>query len=103
MGASQQGHDHLPNDTVNHKETYVTGEDIHVQSIEGFWSILKRGLTGTYHHCKPRYLGQYVDEFAFRHNARRMTDPERFAHALRNVDGRLAWFSGQASESSPDA
>lgn len=88
---------HLPHQYVNHKETYVTGGDVHVQGIENFWSLLKRGLIGTYHHVRPHYLGQYVDEFAFRYNARKMTDPERFAHALRNVDGRLTWFVGRES------
>jgi transposase-like protein len=88
---------YLPHESVNHQETYVTGGDIHIQGIENFWSLLKRGLIGTYHHVRAHYLGQYVDEFAFRYNARKMTDPERFAHALRNVDGRLTWFVGRGS------
>jgi len=56
----------------------------------------------TYVGGKPRrreakYLECYVDEFSFRFNARKMTDEERFASALGNVQGRLAWFFGQAS------
>ena len=84
-------------DRVKHYEAYVTGGDIHTQGIENFWGLLKRGLHGTYHHVRPEYLGQYVDEFAFRFNARKMTDVERFAHALRNVGGRLTWFEDRES------
>ena len=84
------GYDHY---TVKHKETYVTGEDIHTQGIEGFWSLLKRGLNGTFHHVKPSYLRMYCDEFAFRYNARKMTDAERFDACLAQTRGRLAWYA----------
>ena len=93
--------DHLPHDTIRHADAYIVGDDIHTQGIENFWSLLKRGLIGTYHHVRPEYLGQYVDEFAFRFNARKMTDVERFAHALRNVDGRLTWYEGRESSRRP--
>ena len=88
--------DHLPHDTIRHADAYIMGHGIHTQGIENFWSLLKRGLIGTYHHVTPHYLSQYVGEFSFRYNARKMTDPERFAHALKNVEGRLSWFSGQS-------
>jgi transposase-like protein len=89
---------YLPHDTVEHQQAYVMGEDIQTQGIENFWSLLKRGLIGTFHHVEAKYLEGYVDEFAFRFNARKMTDEERFASALGNAQGRLTWFFGQASQ-----
>ena len=88
---------YLPHDTIRHADAYIVGDNIHTQGIENFWSLLKRGLIGTYHHVTPHYLHQYVGEFAFRFNARKMTDPERFAHALGNVEGRLTWFRAPKS------
>ena len=46
------------------------GEDIHTNSIEGFWSQLKRSIDGTYHHVTEGYLQRYVDEYAFRYSHR---------------------------------
>ncbi|MEX1253898.1 MAG: IS1595 family transposase [Dehalococcoidia bacterium] len=88
----------LPHRTVKHSEEYVTGDGIHTQGIENFWSLLKRGLHGTFHHVRPAYLGMYADEFAFRYNAREMNDGERFASALEQAQGRLTWYVGRASQ-----
>jgi hypothetical protein len=74
---------HLPHFTVQHDREYVTGDGvIHAQGIERFWSLLKRGLRGTFHHVMPEYLPMSCDEYAFRYNARKVTDVERFASAL---------------------
>jgi transposase-like protein len=48
---------------------YVRGQ-VHTNGMESFWSMLKRGLVGTYHHVSPKHLDRYVDEFAGRHNLR---------------------------------
>jgi len=96
--------DHIPHDSVMHAQTYVTGDGtIHTQGIENFWSLLKRGLIGTYHHVGSDFLNQYLGEFTFRFNARKISDRERFDHALRNVNGRLIWYfdPSQASEPEP--
>jgi hypothetical protein len=79
--------------TVNHLNTYVNG-NVHTQGIENFWSLLKRGLTGTYVSVEPFHLFRYVDEQAFRFNNRKtglgkpMTDGERFEIAMRQIVGR---------------
>jgi transposase-like protein len=57
--------------TVNHgAKEYVNGTK-HTNTIEGFWSQLKRSVDGTYHAVSPKYLQTYVDEFAFRYNHRK--------------------------------
>jgi transposase-like protein len=52
------------------RKVYVMAGDIHTNSIEGFWSQLKRSIDGTYHHVTPEHLQEYVDEYSFRYNHR---------------------------------
>jgi len=85
------GYDHLNDrfvhDVVNHAEAYVNGR-VHTNGIENFWSLLKRGLTGTYVAVEPFHLFRYVDEQAFRFNNRKDTagnklnDASRFTKAM---------------------
>ncbi len=56
--------------TVNHKVWYVDG-DVHTNTIESFWAILKRGITGQFHKVSLRYLPFYIDEFCYRYNRRK--------------------------------
>jgi transposase-like protein len=78
---------------VNHLEAYVNG-NIHTNGLENFWSLLKRGLAGTYIAVEPFHLFRYVDEQAFRYNNRKDDDGEllsdytRFKAALSQVVGR---------------
>ncbi len=65
------GYDHS---IVRHLETYVKGE-IHTNTIEGFWSQLKRSVDGTYHAISKKYLSSYVNEFSFRYNYRKLESP----------------------------
>ena len=58
-------------DVVPHSQgVYVLGKDIHTNTIEGFWSQLKRSIDGTYHHVTPQHLQKYVDEYGFRYSHR---------------------------------
>jgi transposase-like protein len=78
-------------DVIDHEKTYVSG-DIHIQGIENYWSLLKRGLYGIFHHVNRKYLPQYLDEFQYRYNHRDVTDAERFAALFAQVQGRLDWY-----------
>jgi hypothetical protein len=60
--------------------------------VEGVWSILKRGLYGTFHHVREGYLQNYPQEFDYRYNARKGSDAERFGALLGQVQGRVTWF-----------
>ena len=60
--------------TCNHSMEFVSKEGIHCNSIEGFWSLLKRGIKGQFHHISKKYLQDYVNEFAYRYNNRENKD-----------------------------
>jgi hypothetical protein len=63
-----------PHGVVDHaKGQYVVGA-IHTQTIEGFWSIFKRGVVGTFHKMSAKYMPLYVAEFQFRYNNRENAD-----------------------------
>lgn len=75
-------------ESVNHSlGEYVRG-GAHTNTVEGYFSILKRGLTGVYQHCGPQHLKRYVGEFDFRYSNRALTDAERADEALRGVEGK---------------
>ena len=78
---------------VNHLERYVEG-NIHTNGMENFWSLLKRGISGTYVSVEPFHLFRYVDEQAFRFNHRKLSDSERFDIAMRQIVGRRLTYNG---------
>lgn len=98
--------DHVPHSVIVHASEYVRGE-IHTNGIENYWSVLKRGLYGTYQHVDRGYLGCYLDEFSFRFNRRKVTDAERFLSLAREttIHPRLRWYFADAAspEASPDS
>ena len=63
----------LPHSVIKHADWYVDG-DIHTNTMEGFWALLKRGIFGQFHSVSKKHLQRYVDEFCFRYNLRR-ADP----------------------------
>lgn len=72
---------------VNHgKEEYVRGA-AHTNTIEGFWSLLKRQIVGIHHNVTPKHLQRYCNEASFRYNSKKLTQDERFANALTNCEG----------------
>ena len=61
----------VPHETINHSYEYARG-DIHTNTIESFWAILKRGLMGQFHWVSKKYLNAYIDEFCYRYNNREL-------------------------------
>ena len=73
-----------PHQTVQHKKgEYVRG-NVHTNNIENFWSLLKRGVVGTYHKVSKDYLPLYLNEFSYRHNNR--DNPDAFANLVETCD-----------------
>ena len=77
---------------IDHAVAYVDGR-VHTNGLENFWSLLKRGISGTYVSVEPFHLFRYLDEQAYRFNNRRgLSDFGRFALACASiVDRRLMW------------
>lgn len=75
--------------TVNHSiDEYVRGTFWHTNTIEGYFAILKRGITGVYQHVSQKHLKRYLGEFDFRYNERDLTDTERTIAALKGIEGK---------------
>ncbi len=55
---------------IRHSERVYVSGDVHTNTIEGFWSTVKRGISGVYHNVSAKYLQTYLDEYAFRYNRR---------------------------------
>lgn len=93
-------------EVVNHSiGEYVRGE-AHTNTVEGYFSILKRGITGTYHHVSQQHLKRYLAEFDFRYNERaalNVTDAERAAKALRGVVGKRVTYQETNRKNSANA
>jgi ISXO2-like transposase domain len=95
---------------INHAREYVDGQ-IHTQGIENFWSLLKRGLRGTYVAVEPFHLDRYIDEQVFRFNnrgtkAEPLNDGDRFEMLLSQIaDKRLTYadLTGKESETQAQA
>jgi transposase-like protein len=83
-----KSYDGLENDfqhaVINHAVEYVNG-NVHTNTMENFWSLLKRGLHGTYVSVEPFHLFRYLDEQAFRYNNRGMNDELRFRYVMRQI------------------
>ncbi|MCH2217608.1 MAG: IS1595 family transposase [Flavobacteriales bacterium] len=81
-------YDHI---IVKHNQgQYVNGR-IHTNTIEGFWSLLKRGIFGIYHFTSKKHLQMYVDEFVFRYNTRKGSESARFNLLLNNIENRITY------------
>ncbi len=76
---------------VKHSQyQYVQGR-VHTNTIEGFWSLLKRGIVGIYHFTSKKHLQLYVDEFVFRYNSRTSSEAMRFNLFLQNTENRITY------------
>jgi transposase-like protein len=82
-------------ETVHHNTEWVRG-DVYTNTAENFFSILKRGIDGVYHHVSQAHLGRYLNEFNFRYNARAdngYSDADRTRLALSQVEGKRLRYS----------
>lgn len=77
--------------SVDHSRGQYADGDICTNTIEGFWSLLKRGIIGIYHHLSREHLQFYVNEFCFRYNTRKISDFSRFNLLLRNIKFQLTY------------
>jgi transposase-like protein len=89
---SYQGLNEFQHEVVDHAVEYVRGE-VHTNGLENFWSLLKRGLKGSYISVEPFHLFRYLDEQAFRYNNRvGFEDKDRFDLAVRQIVGKRLTF-----------
>ena len=70
---------------------YVKG-DVHTNTIEGYFSILKRGINGVYQHVSKKHLQRYLHEFDFRYNTRKVDDATRTTAALSSIEGKRLMY-----------
>jgi transposase-like protein len=86
----------IPHHTVKHGiGEYVRGE-VHTNTIEGFFSLFKRGIVGTFHHIGKGHLNRYCDEFAFRYSHRKVSDGTRAALLLAGAEGKRLTYKQPA-------
>lgn len=89
-GGYNDVHKKFLHETVaHHLDEYVNERGYHTNTIEGFWSILKRGVIGIYHLVTAKHLPKYCKEFVYRYNTRKISDGERFIDCLRTPSRRL--------------
>jgi transposase-like protein len=82
------GKEFASHETVTHSHSEYVRGDIHTNTIEGFFSIFKRGMKGVYQHCAEKHLHRYLAEFDFRYNSRKISDMERTVAAVRGGEGK---------------
>lgn len=70
------------------KEYVRTGTDVHSNTVEGVFSLIRRGVMGTFHSVSRKHLPNYLNEFQFRWNTRKMDDGQRVSAAIKAIDGK---------------
>ena len=78
---------------ISHGVGEFVRDQAHTNGLESFWSMLKRGYTGTYHHISPKHLHRYVDEFSGRHNVRPLDTIDQMAVVVRRAAGRRMTYA----------
>lgn len=89
--------DEFAHEAIDHAECYVKGQ-VHTNGMENYWSLLKRGLKGTYISVEPFHLFRYLDEQAHRFNARKDTDRQRFDSVVKTITGRRVTYAKLTGE-----
>src|SRR5207248_96503 len=78
---------------IDHGVKYAEGQ-VHINGMENFWALLKRGIRGTYISVEPFHLFRYLDEQVFRFNSRKAKDGTRFVDVVRQIIGKRLTYSG---------
>jgi transposase-like protein len=90
QGLQHQGYEH---EVIDHAVQYVDGQ-VHTNGLENFWSLLKRGLKGTYVSVESFHLFRYLDEQVFRYNFRKLAhDGLRFEHVASHILGKRLTYA----------
>lgn len=84
-------------ETVNHGRCEYARGEVHSNTIEGAFSLIKRGVYGTFHSVSKKHLPRYLAEFEFRYNTRKLDDGERVAVAIRRADGKRLTYAQQVA------
>jgi transposase-like protein len=79
-------------EVVDHSSGEYVNGDAHTNTVEGWFALLKRGITGTFHHVSEQHLDRYVDEFVFRYNNRTVADGERSVAAIKKIGGKRLYY-----------
>lgn len=75
-------------ETVNHSRGHYVRGEVTTNTVEGYFSLLKRGINGTFHHVSKHHLHRYLAEFDFRYNARKENDAVRAVMAVQGAEGK---------------
>ena len=84
--------------TVNHSQFEYRNGIFYTNTVEGFFSLFKRTILGTYHQVSPKHLSAYCVESSYRFNSREIKDKDRFTRLISNAEGRLKYKELIASE-----
>lgn len=82
------GNDFAEHHVIHHGIKEYVRDEVHTNTIEGYFSLLKRGIVGVYHHVGKQHLHRYLSEFDFRYNRRRINDTDRSKSALVGIEGK---------------
>ena len=92
------GREFATHETVNHMMGGYARGRVHTNTVEGFFAMLKRGITGTFHHVSEQHVQRHVSEFDFRASNRTVTDTVRADNALKSISGKRLNLSTDYSE-----
>ncbi|MEX2144593.1 MAG: IS1595 family transposase [Anaerolineales bacterium] len=93
FGAYARADEHvLFHSTVEHRRREYVRCETHVNTLEGWFSLLKRGINGTFHHVSEKHLDRYIDEFVHRYNWRKMDDVQRTIKAIKGAPGKRLYY-----------
>jgi transposase-like protein len=97
-GYEAVGREFATHSTVNHSRAQWSEGDAYTNTVEGFFSLLKRQLLGTHHSVSKKHLGRYVSEVEFKYNTRHLDDGQRTVRAIQGGDGKRLTYKDQVGK-----